>query len=125
MSVTIERIYGSTVKENTYRILIDRLWPRGISKEKAQLNLWAKEIAPTNELRKWFGHDPAKFAEFKQRYLAELVANPQTAEFIDLLQKQNQKSDIVLLYGAKDQQDNQAQVLISYLAEQDQSLIEM
>lgn len=125
MSVLIERIYGSTVRKQTYRILVDRLWPRGISKEKAQLDLWAKEIAPTNELRKWFGHDPAKFAEFKQRYWAELAENPKTPEFIHLLQKQNEKSDIILLYGAKDQEDNQAQVLLAFLAERDHSLIEM
>lgn len=123
MTVSIERIYGNTIKAGTYRILIDRLWPRGISKEKAQLDLWEKEIAPTNELRKWFGHDPAKFAEFNQRYRQELTNNPELSTFIHLLQQQNKVSDIVLLYGAKDQIDNQAQVLLAFIGEQDSSLI--
>ena len=96
--LTIQRIYQNPVVPNTYRILVDRVWPRGISKDKAQLDLWAKAIAPTTELRKWFNHDPEKFPEFQQRYQAQLA-----------------QGDVVLLYGAKDQQDNQAQVLLAYL----------
>ena len=68
----IERIYESTPSDNSYRVLVDRLWPRGISKERAALDEWNKEIAPTDELRKWFNHDPEKFPEFSRRYMKEL-----------------------------------------------------
>lgn len=115
MQLSIERIYGSEVQADSYRILIDRLWPRGISKEKAQLDQWAKEIAPLTELRKWFNHDPEKFDEFKQRYLAEINENPAIADFLKLLEETLVTKDVVLLYGAKDQQDNQATVLLAFL----------
>lgn len=115
MQLSIERIYGSEVQADSYRILIDRLWPRGISKEKAQLDQWAKEIAPSTELRKWFNHDPEKFDEFKQRYLAEINENPAIADFLKLLEETLVTKDVVLLYGAKDQQDNQATVLLAFL----------
>lgn len=111
----IQRIYGNEPEPGSYRILVDRLWPRGISKVKAQLDLWAKEIAPSTELRKWFNHDEEKFPEFRTRYLAELAANPATADFIATVQSHLAQGDVVLLYGAKDQQDNQAQVLAAYL----------
>ncbi|WP_461219514.1 DUF488 domain-containing protein [Lapidilactobacillus salsurivasis] len=113
--LTIQRIYQNPVVPNTYRILVDRVWPRGISKDKAQLDLWAKAIAPTTELRKWFNHDPEKFPEFQQRYQAELAANPDFPAFLATIKAQLAQGDVVLLYGAKDQQDNQAQVLLAYL----------
>ncbi len=69
----IKRAYAPAEESDGYRILVDRLWPRGISKEKAQIDLWLKSVAPSNELRKWFGHDPEKFPEFEQRYRAELA----------------------------------------------------
>ena len=72
----IKRIYESPESDDGYRVLVDRLWPRGISKERAALDEWAKDIAPTNELRQWFGHDPEKFAEFASRYTEELDAKP-------------------------------------------------
>nr|WP_261806343.1 DUF488 family protein [Lapidilactobacillus luobeiensis] len=115
MMLTIQRIYQSPVVPGTYRILVDRIWPRGISKVKAQLDLWAKEIAPTTELRKWFNHDPEKFPEFQQRYRAELDANPDFPVFLAQVKAQLTQGDVVLLYGAKDQKDNQAQVLLAYL----------
>jgi Uncharacterized conserved protein len=114
----IQRIYGSEPEAGTYRILVDRLWPRGISKVKAQLDLWAKEVAPSTDLRKWFNHDEAKFPEFKTRYLAEIKANPAMADFVATVKAELAKGDVVLLYGAKDQQDNQAQVLLKYLQAQ-------
>ena len=71
----IKRAYAPVEETDGYRILVDRLWPRGISKEKAQIDLWLKSVAPSNELRKWFGHDPERFAEFSERYRAELTAS--------------------------------------------------
>jgi uncharacterized protein YeaO (DUF488 family) len=113
-----QRIYSHD-SISGYRILTDRLWPRGISKEKAALDLWAKEIAPTNELRKWFSHDPAKFPEFKQRYLAELAANDAAPDFVNTVREQlTAGQDVLLLFGAKDEQDNQAIVLQEWLKAQ-------
>lgn len=111
MKLTVERIYTKPADLNGYRILVDRLWPRGISKVNAHLDWWAKQVGPSNELRKWFGHDPAKFAEFKQRYLAELADNPAFAELKDKVSVILQKQNVILLYGAKDEQYNQAVIL--------------
>lgn len=97
-----------------YRLLVDRVWPRGVSKEKAALDDWAKEIAPSTELRKWFGHDPSKYAEFKARFTAELDANPAVAEVIAKLQAAD-PSTVLVLYGAKDETHNNAIVLAPYL----------
>ena len=108
----IERIYGSTASDNSYRVLVDRLWPRGISKERAALNEWNKEIAPTDELRKWFNHEPEKFLEFSRRYVKELDNNPAAAEAKNSWNKQ---SAVTLLYGAKDTEHNQAIVLKKWL----------
>lgn len=111
MKLTVERIYTKPADLNGYRILVDRLWPRGISKINAHLDWWAKQVGPSNELRKWFGHDPAKFAEFKQRYLTELADNPAFAELKDKVSVILQKQNVILLYGAKDEQHNQAVIL--------------
>jgi uncharacterized protein YeaO (DUF488 family) len=116
MKLTVERIYTKPADLNGYRILVDRLWPRGISKINAHLDWWAKQVGPSNELRKWFGHDPAKFAEFKQRYLAELADNPAFAELKDKVSVILQKQNVILLYGAKDEQHNQAVILKELLA---------
>ncbi|MFD0898692.1 DUF488 domain-containing protein [Loigolactobacillus binensis] len=115
MTIKLERIYTKPVDHSGYRILVDRLWPRGISKVNAALDEWIKEIAPSNELRKWFGHEPAKYPEFRQRYLAELDANPAAAAFVKLVASHPQ---VILLFGAKDEQHNQAVVLKEYLAQQ-------
>ena len=108
----IERIYESIASDNSYRVLIDRLWPRGISKERAALDEWNKEIAPTDELRKWFNHEPEKFLEFSRRYVKELDNNPAAAEAKNSWNKQ---SAVTLLYGAKDTEHNQAIVLKKWL----------
>lgn len=97
-----------------YRILVDRLWPRGMSKEKAKLDGWAKEVAPSADLRKWYGHDPEKFPEFKEKYLAELDKNPETPAFLSLVKKELEKGDVLFLFGAKDLDHNQAVVLKEY-----------
>ena len=108
------RIYGS---ENIsgYRILVDRVWPRGISKVKAKLNLWEKSIAPSTELRKWFNHEDEKYPEFKEKYLDELTHNSELPDFISLVREELAKNDVVLLYGAKNTEHNQAVVLQEYL----------
>ncbi|HET6924342.1 MAG TPA: DUF488 domain-containing protein [Candidatus Saccharimonadales bacterium] len=108
----IKRIYDPAAADDGYRILVDRLWPRGVSKPEAQLDLWLKEVAPSPELRQWFGHDPARFAEFSARYREELAANPAVAELRQLAEKQ---SRITLLYGARDPQVNHAAVLRDFL----------
>lgn len=113
MDVRIERIYGSSSKPTDFRILVDRLWPRGISKEKARLDDWFKDIAPSTELRLWFGHKPELFAEFRTKYITEIDANPKTPQFLELVKNHN---NVVLLYGAKDTEHNQAVVLKDYLA---------
>ncbi|GBG94445.1 hypothetical protein LFYK43_09040 [Ligilactobacillus salitolerans] len=116
--LSIQRIYS--IRQNPpsgYRILVDRLWPRGISKAQAQLDDWAKTIAPSPELRKWFAHDPSKFEEFRSRYLQELTENPDTPAFIDQVQTQLAQGDVTLLYAAKDEEHNQAVVLLAYLQE--------
>jgi uncharacterized protein YeaO (DUF488 family) len=108
----IKRIYEEPADTDGYRILVDRLWPRGLSKERAQVDEWAKEIAPSNELRKWFHHDPAEFAEFKTRYLQELQ---EKKEWLTAIKKRAQHQRVTLLYGAKDETNNQAQVLLELL----------
>jgi uncharacterized protein YeaO (DUF488 family) len=112
--IKLVRIYSADQPAG-YRILVDRLWPRGMSKVRAQLDRWDKEIAPSKELRQWFGHDPAKFSEFKQRYQAELQQNPDFPAFLALVKKQLKTSDVLFLYGAKNKEDNQAVVLADYV----------
>lgn len=111
--IQVKRIYDSVTEDDGYRVLIDRLWPRGFSKEDAKVDLWMKEIAPSTELRKWFDHDPDKWMEFKQRFKDELVNKK---ELIDqLLKLEKEKKVITLLFSAKDREKNQAMVLIEVL----------
>lgn len=115
MELKPERIYDKPQDMSGYRILVDRLWPRGISKVNAKLDEWEKEIAPSKELRSWFSHDPEKFPAFKDKYVAELNQNPQTADFIKLINDKLKAGNVILLYGAKDRENNQAVVLKQYL----------
>lgn len=108
MKIHIKRVYEQPSKDDGRRILVDRLWPRGLSKEKAGVDLWLKEIAPSTELRKWFGHDPGRWEEFKERYLAELKGN---REQIQLLKQELDKGIVTLVYAAKDEEHNQAVVI--------------
>ncbi|MBP6174666.1 MAG: DUF488 family protein [Fermentimonas sp.] len=111
--IQVKRIYDSVTEDDGYRVLIDRLWPRGFSKEDAKVDLWMKEIAPSTELRKWFHHDPDKWMEFQQRYKDELVNKK---ELIDqILKLEKEKKVITLLFSAKDREKNQAMVLIEVL----------
>jgi uncharacterized protein YeaO (DUF488 family) len=108
MHVRIKRVYRQPDTEDGTRVLIDRLWPRGLTKEKASVDLWLKDIAPSTELRKWFSHDPAKWSEFQTRYRAELRNNN---EQLLLLRQEAIKGTVTLVYGAKDEEHNEAVVL--------------
>ena len=110
--VRIKRVYAEPGSEDGKRILVDRLWPRGLTKEKARVDVWLKEVAPSTELRKWFGHDPAKWTEFKARYRDELKSH---AEQLALLRHEAEQGPITLLYGAKDEEHNEAVVLAARL----------
>lgn len=110
--INIKRIYEKKEDSDGYRVLIDRLWPRGVKKEEAHIDLWLKEIAPSTNLRKWFHHEPEKWPEFKKRYHQELNKNKSLIE--DLLQK---PEPLTLLYSAKDEKHNNAVVLQEYLSE--------
>jgi uncharacterized protein YeaO (DUF488 family) len=108
MEIKIKRVYEKPEKDDGIRILVDRLWPRGLTKEKAGIDLWLKDIAPSSELRKWFGHDPEKWKEFRKRYNEELKKNE---EQVSLLKDQIKKGKVTLVYGAKDEEHNEALVL--------------
>ena len=112
MTIRIRRVYETPDEGDGARILVDRLWPRGLSREKAQVDLWLKDIAPSTELRKWFGHDPEKWPEFGKRYRAELEKND---EQMAVLRKEIRKGPVTLVYGAKDTEHNEAVVLKDFL----------
>jgi uncharacterized protein YeaO (DUF488 family) len=109
----IKRIYDSPEKDDGYRVLVDRIWPRGISKQRAHLDLWLKEIAPSTALRKWFGHDPERWAGFEERYRKELAGRSGLVRQIKTLEAENGK--ITLLYSAHDSLHNQAVALQRFL----------
>lgn len=112
MKLNIKRVYEKPDKQDGKRVLVDRLWPRGLTKEKADIDLWLKGIAPTTELRKWFNHDAAKWEEFQKRYRNELNNNK---EQVSLLKDQLKKGIVTLVYGAKDEDHNEALVLKEWL----------
>src|ERR1700749_477541 len=102
-SITTKRIYEPAEKTDGFRILVDRLWPRGVSKEKAKIDLWLKEIAPSTELRQWYQHDPDKWDEFKKRYYHELDAQP---DVVNQLAEQVKKHHVTLVYSSKNEDIN-------------------
>ncbi|MEY8601165.1 DUF488 domain-containing protein [Staphylococcus shinii] len=116
MTVYIQRIYEDKQRDGL-RILVDRVWPRGISKDDANLDHWIKDVAPTSELRKWFNHDPKLYAAFKEKYEKELRDNAGQKEAFEELQSKVSETDkdIILLFAAKDEKYNQAVVLQSLL----------
>ena len=114
MNIRTKRVYEAPAKGDGARILVDRLWPRGFSKEKAQVDLWLKDIAPSTALRKWFAHDVAKWDEFRRRYARELDAN---ADAVETLRAHAGRGAVTLVYGAKDEEHNQAAVLEAYLTD--------
>ena len=111
MEIVIKRAYDAADQHDGYRVLVDRLWPRGIKKEVLKLNEWDKDIAPSAELRTWFGHDPAKFKEFSTRYQKELAGSDEPKKLIDRAKGKR----LTLVYSAKDSKHNQAVVLKQYL----------
>lgn len=112
MDIKLKRIYTDASEEDGFRVLVDRIWPRGISKEKAKLDEWAKEIAPSDELRKWFDHREDRFQKFSEKYQIELLAHK---GLVGSLLKIALEGRLTLLYGAKDETHNQAVVLKNYL----------
>jgi uncharacterized protein YeaO (DUF488 family) len=108
----VKRVYDSPDAQDGSRVLVDHLWPRGVRKDEAKLTLWLKEIAPSDDLRRWFGHDPARFAEFSRRYRAELDANKDS---VSRLKELVNEGPVTLLYPAHDEEHNNARVLASYL----------
>lgn len=112
--IRLKRIYEPPSKDDGRRILVDRIWPRGVRRDAAALDLWLKDIAPSAELRKWFGHDPSRFADFRDRYRRELEANP---EAVDRLCSLGRQGDVTLLYAAHDEHINHAVVLVEYIGE--------
>ncbi len=110
--IITKRVYENAADNDGYRLLVDRIWPRGVSKEKAQLNEWCKDIAPSTALRKWFGHKTDRFEEFTARYKEELKAQQ---EELARIEKIREKQQLCLLFGAKDEEHNQAVVLKSVL----------
>lgn len=109
----MKRIYESAHPQDGYRILVDRLWPRGIRKEKANIDLWLKEIAPSDSLRKWFNHEAVKWEEFKQRYGQELEVN---GDLVDQLSQHVKKGKVTFLFSAKNETHNNAVALREYLS---------
>ena len=112
MDIRCKRANAPAESADGYRVLIDRLWPRGVSKERAKLDEWEKELAPSTELRKWFGHDPSRFAKFRRRYIEEL--RDQRSRLTDL-RRRAQDGTVTLVYGARDTEHNDAVVLAEVL----------
>lgn len=110
--IKVKRIYEMATEDDGFRILIDRLWPRGLSKQKAKVDLWLKEIAPSHELRKWYAHDPQKWDRFKQRYFKELDGKK---ELIGEIIEKAKDRNVTLLFGAKEEKFNNAVALKEYI----------
>ncbi len=110
--IKLKRVYETPSKDDGERILVERLWPRGLSKEQAKVDLWLKEIAPSAELRKWFGHDPDKWDEFRRRYEKELKGK---RDLIELLRRKSKEGTITFVYAARDEERNSALVLMRFL----------
>jgi uncharacterized protein YeaO (DUF488 family) len=112
--IIIKRIYSKSLSDDNiyFTILVDRLWPRGIRKDQVSVDLWLKDIAPSDRLRRWFGHDPAKWDEFKKRYFAELDTKP---ELVRVILDKAKNGPVCLLYGARDEKHNDAVALKEWL----------
>lgn len=111
-TITIKRVYDNKTADGSYRILVDRLWPRGVRKIDLQIDEWDKEITPSPELRKWFDHKEERFEEFSKLYIQELMAKDQEINRVRSIAK---NEDVTLLYGAKDPEINHAIILMNYL----------
>ncbi len=113
--IQIKRVYDEIAESDGSRILVDRLWPRGLSKDKAKVEMWLKDIAPGDDLRKWFGHDPEKWNEFKRRYFEELKYKK---ELVGMIVEKSRSGTATLLYGAKDEKYNNAVALKEFIEAQ-------
>ncbi len=113
--IQLKRAYDEPSPADGERILVDRLWPRGLTKARAALELWLKEVAPSPELRKWYAHDPAKWREFEQRYWKELRTK---REIVDLLRSKAKKATVTLVFAARDEEHNSAVALKTFLEKQ-------
>lgn len=112
MDIRLKRAYEEPGDDDGYRVLVDRLWPRGVSRERARLDEWARDLAPSAELRRWFGHDPDRFAEFRRRYVAELAEHE---EKLAELRERARQGTLTLVYAASDTEHNDAVVLADVL----------
>lgn len=119
MAVKIKRVYKEKSQEDGIRILVDRLWPRGVSKEAAGLDDWYKELGPSDELRKWFNHEDDKYPEFKRRYIEELSQGQARLLYDKLVKLLAEKEQLTLVYSAKNENYNQARVLADLLEGKD------
>lgn len=110
MPVRLKRAYDPPAPEDGYRVLVDRLWPRGLRREEAHVDAWLRDLAPSDALRRWFGHDPARWEEFRRRYLEEL-REPARQALLEGLERRARGGTVTLVYGARDAERNQAVVL--------------
>ncbi|MBI2785112.1 MAG: DUF488 family protein [Legionella longbeachae] len=112
MNIQVKRIYEESNEADGFRILVDRLWPRGIKKTEANIDLWLKDIAPSDSLRKWFNHDPMKWIEFQKRYAQEIIDKQ---DDIDIILKEGKKKKVTLLFSSKETEHNNAIALLNIL----------
>jgi uncharacterized protein YeaO (DUF488 family) len=112
MGIQIKRVYDAPATSDGYRVLIDRLWPRGVTRDRAHLDEWARELAPSTELRRWFGHDPSRFEEFRRRYTKELAAQ---GDKLRELRSRARTGMLTVVYSARDTQHNDAVVIAEIL----------
>jgi len=113
MNILLKRVYEAPGKRDGCRVLVDRLWPRGLARNKARIDLWLKDVAPSAPLRKWFAHDPLKWPEFKKRYFRELAGKPAAVKPLRSLAR---KGTVTLVFGARDEKHNNAVALKQYLS---------
>ncbi|HLI07885.1 MAG TPA: DUF488 domain-containing protein [Ktedonobacteraceae bacterium] len=118
LNIALKRAYDEPAADDGTRVLVDRLWPRGLSKERARIDLWLKEVAPSAELRKWYGHDPEKFEEFRRRYESELATEPARSE-INKLRELAAQGRVTLIFATHDAEHSNAAVLRGYLSRHD------
>jgi len=112
MAIQKKRAYEKPADADGFRVLVDRIWPRGVTKEKLMVDLWLKSMAPSTELRKWFGHDPKKWNEFRRRYFKELDSHP---EDVQLLREKMRRGPLTLVFGSKEERFNNAEAIKEYL----------
>ncbi|MCE5191998.1 MAG: DUF488 family protein [Actinomycetia bacterium] len=113
MAIKLKRVYEPLAPQDGYRVLVDRLWPRGLSAESAHVDLWLRRLAPSTELRKWYGHDMAKWPEFQARYREELSAHGELLDLVGDIERH--RKTVTLLFGAKDESHNEANVILDVL----------